>query len=101
MLAETVKEWTQKWKEEGIEAGRQEGWQEGRQEGRQEGIQAGRQEGIQKGIEKGEWIGKIEMLEHFLGYEVTDKAEYGERSVEWLEKKFHRLEKEYAKKFRK
>ena len=68
--------------------------EEGRQEGRQEGLQ----KGLRKGRQEGEWIGKIQMLEQFLGRASTEKAEFEGRDVKWLEAKFRELETEYNKK---
>jgi predicted transposase YdaD len=75
-----------------IQKGRKEGQQKGRQEGRQEGLQEGRQEG--------EWIGKIQLMEQFLGRETTAKTEFEGRSITWLKAKFRELEKDYNKRFR-
>jgi predicted transposase/invertase (TIGR01784 family) len=66
------------------------------EEGRQEGLQKGRQEGRQEG----EWIGKIQMLEQFLGRPSTPKAEFEGCDVKWLESKFRELEEDYNKRIK-
>jgi hypothetical protein len=84
------------WLEEGIEKGIEKGRQEGRQEGRMEG----RQEGLEKGIACGEWIGKVELLEGFLGKVPTPVAVLKNETLQQLKARFQKLEREYHKKHR-
>lgn len=93
MLAETVIEWTQQWKQEGLE--------KGRQEGLEKGLEKGHKKGMQKGRTLGEWIGKIELMEQFLGRTPTPKKELDEQSIEWMERYYREMETEYDQRFRK
>jgi len=52
----------------------------------------------QEGRQEGEWIGKIQMLEQFLGRAATAKPEFEGRDAKWLAAKFQELEAEYNKK---
>jgi hypothetical protein len=63
-------------------------------------IQKGQQKGRQEGEQRGEWIGKIQLMEQFLGRETTAKTEFEGRSITWLKAKFRELEKDYNKRFR-
>jgi hypothetical protein len=55
---------------------------------------------IEEGRQEGEWIGKIQMLEQFLGRVSTAKEEFEGHDVKWLEAKFRELEEEYNKKIK-
>jgi predicted transposase YdaD len=63
-------------------------------------IEEGIQKGIQKGRQEGECIGKIRLMEQFLGRGETDVSEFEGRDLVWLEAKFHELEVEYNRKIK-
>ncbi len=68
-----------------------------RNEGRVEGLNEGRAEGLACG----EWAGKIQMLERFLGINVSGSAELAEQDLGDLRARFEKLEEQYNTRFKK
>ena len=60
----------------------------------------GRVEGRVEGQEKGLWIGKIQTLEEFLGYPITDRETLDAFPTSELETRHHALHLEYATRFK-
>lgn len=55
---------------------------------------------IAEGREEGLWIGRIEMIQRFIGQSPTPRSELETWSLEQLQALFAELEQEYAKRFK-
>lgn len=60
----------------------------------------GRMEGIQEGRQEGQWMGKLIMLEEFMGLPASDPEELASLPTEALKARYEALEAEYRLKFK-
>jgi predicted transposase/invertase (TIGR01784 family) len=75
-----------------LDSVREEGWKKGREEGleqgREQGLEQGREEGLElgrdEGLEAGALVGKIQLLQQFLGEASCSTADLRQRSLEEL-----------------
>jgi hypothetical protein len=70
------------------------------EKGLSQGLTQGLSQGLTKGAIIGEWIGKIQMLEQFLGLPAQEKESLSALSVEELERRYLALQSAYDEKFK-
>lgn len=69
-------------------------------QGRMEGLSQGISQGISEGISKGLWVGRIQLLQEFLGMTVTSRETLEALGLEELEARHGNLHLEYEARFK-